>query len=372
MTKDIRALTGIRGAAAAIIVLYHFGQVYLFDGGRLAYFPIPHGYLPVDLFFMLSGYVIALTYQHAFDSEKFEHFLIFLVKRVARLYPAYLAIGLLYILKIVVGLSGNDTLAMFSPYDVVGNFLMLTGWGLHIKPLMGVSWAASAEMGSYLLVPLLIAVAIRRSPLVCALVGVAAFVGIVAINASGKGANGPLDVTSGDSFYPLLRAIVGFAMGMVIFRFADHLDRLSAMMQDVLLAVVLAVIFLLAFTITADLPIYLLFIVLVALLSRDGRLAQLLFGNAPIYHIGMISYSIYLIHPLFVSFAVHGWRSFGQTGIAYVLSAGACFVVIWLLAELSYRFVEMPGRALVMHLFERKTKNSGKSPNKPTNKNAPE
>ena len=74
MAADIRALTGIRGAAAGVIVLYHYGHVQLFNGGELSYFPIPHGYLPVDLFFMLSGFVIALTYQNAFDTDAPEKF----------------------------------------------------------------------------------------------------------------------------------------------------------------------------------------------------------------------------------------------------------------------------------------------------------
>jgi len=233
MAKDIRALTGVRGVAASIIVLYHFGEVHLFDGGRLAYYPLPNGYLPVDLFFMLSGYVIGLTYGESLTLGNLKAYGVFLLKRVARLYPAYLAIAVLYIAKIVAGLSGSDTLAMFSLYDAVGNLLMLTGWGLYVRPLMGVSWAASAEMGSYLLAPLLLLLTVRRSLWICGLTALAALVGIYAVSVSGHGASGPLDVVSGDSFYPLLRAVAGFTLGLAIFRYADTLDQLSAMAQDV-------------------------------------------------------------------------------------------------------------------------------------------
>ena len=126
----------------------------------------------------------------------------------------------------------------------------------------------------------------------------------------------------GDSFYPLVRAIVGFTLGMVIYRFADIVDRLSMTAQDILLALTLVAIFVAAMMTSADLPIYALFVALVLLLSRDGRLALFLFGNAPIYRLGIISYSIYLIHPLFVSFAVAGWRHFGQTPMAYIALGG--------------------------------------------------
>jgi peptidoglycan/LPS O-acetylase OafA/YrhL len=351
MAADIRALTGVRGVAAAVIVLYHYGDVQLYGGGNMAYFRIPHGYLPVDLFFMLSGYVIGLTYKDAFGSGSLRNFATFMLKRVARLYPAYLAIGLLYIAKIAAGLSGQDTLSMFSAYDIIGNLLMMTGWGLYIRPLMGVSWAASAEMGSYLLVPLLMLVTIRRSPLICGLTVVAALAAIYAVSISGRGSSGPLDVTNGNSFYPMLRAVAGFTLGLAIYRFADVMDRLSTTAQDVLLAAILIAIIVTVSLAAGDRLLYVLFIPLVAVLSRDGRLAQLLFGNALVYRLGIISYSIYLLHPLFLSFAVRAWRHFGQSEIAYLVACAACFIVIWLLSELSYRFIEMPGRKAVVDLF---------------------
>jgi peptidoglycan/LPS O-acetylase OafA/YrhL len=351
MATDIRALTGVRGVAAAVIVLYHFGDVQLYGGGNIAYYRIPHGYLPVDLFFMLSGYVIGLTYKDAFGSGSLRNFATFMLKRVARLYPAYLAIGLLYVAKIAAGLSGQDTLSMFSASDIVGNLLMMTGWGLYIHPLMGVSWAASAEMGSYLLVPLLMLVTIRRSPLICGLTVVAALAAIYAVSISGRGSSGPLDVTNGNSFYPMLRAVAGFTLGLAMYRFADVMDRLSTTAQDVLLAAILIAIIVTVSLAAGDRLLYLLFIPLVAVLSRDGRLAQLLFGNALVYRLGIISYSIYLLHPLFLSFAVRAWRHFGQTEIAYLIASAVCFIVIWLLSELSYRLIEMPGRKAVVDLF---------------------
>jgi peptidoglycan/LPS O-acetylase OafA/YrhL len=348
MAADIRALTGIRGVAAAIIVVYHFGEVQLTGGGTVAFYRIPHGYLPVDLFFMLSGYVMALTYRDAFGSGHLRNYATFMLKRVARLYPAYIAIGLLYIAKIVAGLSGTDTLSMFSLSDIAGNLLMLTGWGLHIQPLMGVSWAASAEMGSYLLLPLLLPLTIWRGPLLCGLTVLAALLAIVAVGLSGRGSGGPLDVVNGNSFYPLLRAIAGFTLGLAIFRMADTLDRLSALAQDVLLGVILIAILAIEIWAASDWLFYLLFIPLVAVLSRDGRLAMALFGNALVYRLGIISYSIYLIHPLFVSFAVRVWRHFGQTEAAYLAGSAVCFLAIWLLSELSYRLVEMPGRKAII------------------------
>ena len=216
----------------------------------------------------------ALTYKDAFDSGHLKNYASFMLKRVARLYPAYLAIGLLYVAKIAAGLSGQDTLSMFSPSDIVGNLLMMTGWGLHIHPLMGVAWAASAEMGSYLLVPLLMLLTIRRSPLLCGLTVVAALAAIYMVSISGRGSAGPLDVTNGNSFYPMVRAVAGFTLGLAIYRFSDVLDRLSMTAQDILLACILIAIIVTVTISAGDRLLYVLFIPLVAVLSRDGRLAQ--------------------------------------------------------------------------------------------------
>jgi peptidoglycan/LPS O-acetylase OafA/YrhL len=101
----------------------------------------------------------------------------------------------------------------------------------------------------------------------------------------------------------------------------------------------------------SDRLMYLLYIPLVAVLSRDGRMAQLLFGNALVYRLGIISYSIYLIHPLFVSFAIRTWRHLGQTEVVYIAASLVCFAIIWALAEVSYRFVEMPGRNWITQRF---------------------
>lgn len=343
MPADIRSLTGVRGVAAVLIVLYHFGNVPLLGPGTAPYYRVPHGYLAVDLFFMLSGYVMAYVYRDAFAVAPWRHYLDFLAKRVARLYPAYLVIAALYVVKALLGLSG-DALTYFRPWDWLGNLLMLTGWGLHVQPIVGVSWAASAELGSYLVLPPLLVVFIRRGPLLAALGCIAALAAVVVVAMSGLGSAGPLDVTNGDSMLPLLRAVAGFAIGLGIFRVAHHVDRLSVMVQDGLVAALTGAIVVVGIAVHHDLPIYLLFIPFVALLSRDGRLAQALYGNRLVYHLGLISYSIYLLHQLLLSFAVEAARALGATPWAYAACVTVALAVVWLLAWLSYELVEMPGR----------------------------
>src|ERR1700760_1539755 len=84
MNKSERfaALDGLRGVAAIVVVIWH-----LFDTGQP---PVPSGYLAVDLFFMLSGFVLAFAYG---DRLKADYPVVrgFLVQRFIRLWPLYLA-----------------------------------------------------------------------------------------------------------------------------------------------------------------------------------------------------------------------------------------------------------------------------------------
>ncbi len=353
MADDIRALTGVRGVAAAVIVVYHFGDVQLATGGTGSFFRIPYGYLLVDMFFMLSGYVMALNYRETFQHLTGKVFANFMLKRVARLYPAYFVIGLFYLAKIAAGLSG-EKLEMYSAWDWFGNLFMLSGWGLYIFPIIGVAWAASAEMGSYLLLPFLMPWTQSKHRWLALLAVVAALIGIYAVSITGRGSGGPLDVVNGNSLYPMLRAVCGFALGLAIFRFSHRVDHLSATMQDILVIALPLAIIAVGAADASDRLMYLLYIPLVAVLSRDGRMAQLLFGNRLVYRLGIISYSIYLIHPLFVSFAIRSWRHFGQTDGNYLVASLVCFATIWLLAEVSYRLIEVPGRKTIVSWFAAK------------------
>jgi peptidoglycan/LPS O-acetylase OafA/YrhL len=295
--------------------------------------------------------VMALNYRDAFTSRPLHIYFDFLIRRFARLYPAYVFIGGLYVWRLAMGWGGEETLARFTAYDIVGNVLMLTGWGLSIYPLIGVAWAASAELGSYILTPFLMLGTLWRSPVWwCASVVLAA-AAIYIVGSSGTGYAGPMDVVDVRSILPMVRAVAGFTFGLAIFRYADRLDAVPGRVQDLLLVLVIGCILLVALTIRNDFAIYGLFVALVALLSRDGRLATLLFSNRLMYHLGVISYSIYLLHPWFIRPTALLARRFGASEPVYTLSFAFFFCVLWLVSYLIWRFIEEPGRQLIARLL---------------------
>src|SRR2546423_13953147 len=92
------ALTVMRGLAAWWVVLYHFrDEVPKVLFGDTLYSVISHGDLAVDFFFELSGFVIALRYADQFSRPNWVGYKEFLIARLARLYPAYISVLVLFI-----------------------------------------------------------------------------------------------------------------------------------------------------------------------------------------------------------------------------------------------------------------------------------
>ncbi|RZK37387.1 MAG: acyltransferase, partial [Hymenobacter sp.] len=74
----IIALDAFRGLAAVCVVAHHIGQISGMSIGR-------HGYIAVDFFFMLSGFVVSQAYERTFGGGV--RAASFLWARVQRLYP---------------------------------------------------------------------------------------------------------------------------------------------------------------------------------------------------------------------------------------------------------------------------------------------
>ena len=68
-------LDGLRGVAALLVVFYHIFEGFSFAGGGTLITTINHGYLAVDFFFILSGFVIGYAYDGQMgkdaDNERF-------------------------------------------------------------------------------------------------------------------------------------------------------------------------------------------------------------------------------------------------------------------------------------------------------------
>src|SRR4051794_32482617 len=140
---ELRALTSLRGIAAMAVVLQHFSATAQEHCVVTIPSLVPHGYVAVDFFFVLSGFIMAYTYLASFERLGTAAYRPFLAKRFARIVPLNLAVLL------VIGLLGAGSVALAGvniffqsknlAYDFAANALMLQGLGIGTN-LNGPSW----------------------------------------------------------------------------------------------------------------------------------------------------------------------------------------------------------------------------------------
>lgn len=136
-------LDAFRGIAAVAVVLFHYTTRYQELYGHVSppLFFFSYGYYGVDLFFMISGFVIFMTL------EKTRHAADFMVSRFSRLYPAYwAAIVLTFTLVHVLGLPGREVTLR----DALINLTMFQEF-FKTPHVDGVYWTLQVEMLFYLL-----------------------------------------------------------------------------------------------------------------------------------------------------------------------------------------------------------------------------
>lgn len=228
------ALNALRGVAAIGVLVFHMRHV-------IGVNVISRGHLAVDLFFLLSGFVIA----HAYDRKLIGgmSFAGFMRVRLIRFYPLYLlglGVGLLRVALLIV--HGDPSFSMLDPLIILPFALLFlpappTGYaGDTLYPLEPPAWSLGVE----LIVNGVFAAFHRRFTTVTLVVTIAiAGLLLVVTHLAGH------DATGGASWHGAwsgpLRASFAFPLGVLIYRFRDRLPALPIppMAGPLLLAVAL-------------------------------------------------------------------------------------------------------------------------------------
>ena len=140
-----------RFLAAMSVVFYHYTfRGYAADDMSSVYFPYladisKYGFLGIDLFFMISGFVILLTAMH-------KDFKGFVISRITRLYPAFWAAVTLTALAIIV-IGGDKYSVGFTQY--IANLSMVSGY-FGVKPIDDVYWTLLVEISFYVLIGIIV------------------------------------------------------------------------------------------------------------------------------------------------------------------------------------------------------------------------
>ncbi len=159
--KRLRGLDGLRGVAVILVVFFHYTYgfahvVHPHSPGLFAsLYPGSYG---VELFFIISGYVILMTV------ERSPNLYAFAVGRFSRLYPPFVFAVLL---TASATLFTGFQVGAVQPSDVPGNFVMVT-YLVGIRPVDTVYWTLSYECVFYVIIGVgLLALRIQRLEVLC-------------------------------------------------------------------------------------------------------------------------------------------------------------------------------------------------------------
>lgn len=350
--RELIGLTAWRGVAAILVVLYHLDGLFTQIGQHLPFGPfsalVERGYAFVDMFFILSGFVIAHVYgqRNLLEREALGRFL---TLRLGRIYPLhFFVIVLLAVLPVARYLQGVDS-SFSGPrswQSLITELLLLDSFGIHDGLTWNeVSWSISAEWISYLAAPILLLL-VRHQRVSNALVAatmVMLWVGLYWLaDDSGYLGHEPFRIG-------WIRGVLGFTMGICTYRLASlpMVRRFSAQRGSVAVA---ALGVLGAATVSphdAFLTPFFLVLILSSIAS-SGREAQVL-NSRPMRWLGDISYSTYMLQQIFLLGALNALSSSTMAISPLALWAISLAWLAGLLAvsALTYRCVEVPARDAV-------------------------
>lgn len=380
MSKTLPLLSALRGFAALMVFFFH---------ARLLVFPqwkaplaeytqfFENGYLWVDLFFILSGLVLAHVYGHLFASSAIT-FRRFIWLRLTRIYP-------LFLLTLAVLLAWES----YKWVHQIGYFggPLFNAWGMAgipafvgpfnqgdavwqniflVQVLAGkgltwnvAAWSLSVEWFSYLAFPLLLLlVSARYRAEFFAVVALAALYAICRIK-------GNLDVTEG--WMSILRGTAGFTLGLALQRMIQSPRCTQWFNNDWALGLAfIAPLVLISFPQTAELTLALIvsFIVLIAVAAVQVPRKSWVFRsleNRCSQIIGDLSFSIYLWHAvvllvgvevlhLLAPVGLEQWYAQQSLGMS-LLGVLAVSLLVLLLSALSYYLFERPIQAKLRRFF---------------------
>ena len=291
-------IDGLRAIAVLVVVLFHF-EVDAFAGG----------FVGVDVFFVISGFLITRLIRHDVDAGRFS-FGVFYIRRVRRLFPAlfvtivatFIAASVLFTPLHLERLGGSALHALLS----VSNFYFWTESGYFdaastLKPLLHF-WSLSVEEQFYLVWPALLVALLTRTRSRVALGVFIVAAGLASLLLSIRWT----EADAATAFYLAPARIVEFAIGAILVWCVDFKPKANIWLE-ILLATGLALVLYSVFTFdeTTKFPSWSVLVPCVgtglAIYAGEARyLGGMLGSRVPVF-IGLISYSLYLCHwPIFV------------------------------------------------------------------------
>lgn len=364
-TRELQSLTPLRGIAAVWVICFHYVMAYF------AFRPEPFssffgkGYLAVDMFFMLSGFVLSHVYWRTFATfaaDRTGDYWTFIGARVARIYPLHIFnLCQFLVAMLAFGIYHYYSVGKFNPIPIhgarsltalVANLAMLQGLEAGKLSWNYPAWSISIEFLAYFLFPLLLPWIARSDGRRKARIGAIALslLGLFAYLADG-------DFNQWDGPITVLRCLPEFILGALLYAGFKESLWPDWFKKDYAIAVIFCGELALLHFGFPDLIVVAGFpAVILSAVMNSGRVAPLL-NVAPLVWLGDISYSLYLAHgfvqflttKVLVSVGIQDVTKLSDTNSIGILLAMVSATL--LMAVFTHREVEITGRSRLRKFF---------------------
>src|SRR6185312_10577606 len=201
-TRYLPGLTGLRGVGAIWVMVFHiqYGRdIPILDSG----------FLGVDLFFILSGFVLS----HTYGAMRFRgtEYALFIRDRVARIFPLHwAALAILGVVLLIFPEIYHSMAARFRSPELIANILLVQNWGFTRPGTWNIpAWSLSTEWLVSLAFPLFLLGARRFTRPVACVLGCAVCLGLLAAFLHATGNPNP----NVQSRAAIIRTVLEFATG---------------------------------------------------------------------------------------------------------------------------------------------------------------
>ena len=352
--RYIPAIDGLRAVAVIAVMLYHLGFNW-----------IPGGFLGVDLFFVISGYVITRLLLDSIQRSGGLDLRAFYMARIRRLLPPL--VFMIITTTIVVGFWAPDTMRRFlgdAPFALFGGM----NWWLVFRqtdyfeaigrpPLLQHTWSLGVEAQFYLVWPLILLLVLRyfgknkipgAALLIAAISGIALFLVSLQIDAASTS-------TVSHVYFGTDTHSIGLFLGaaLAVSWIPQNLkESVTRKAQDFIdgIGIVgfLGIIAAFLFIDESDPTLYKIAFplvglcgcaILISIVHPASRFAPIL-SSKPFVWIGERSYAIYLWHWVIFQITRPQYDLEGSDWALYALRV----LIVFALADISLRLVELPVR----------------------------
>ena len=280
MKNKTVCIEALRFVFMVVIAVWHFSRIN----------PFTHGYIAVDFYFLLSGYLLYGSYvRHKYDALKYT------VEKLKRFYPEYIFVFVIaFLMKLNLLLRDSDAVTLF--LNAIPEGLMINSVGVFGGGVNPASWYVSVLMvGGGIIYAILYCSKKVALGVVFPLFVLLAYTSILGIN-------GSLEQFSSDWFITqsLLRGMAGMALGAVLAalneRYSESLAK-KRMVLDVACLLAVVVVCIVLFSVKHyDRFALLAFSVLIISCFVPSTLINRIFKSAIWVKLGGITFEMLLVH----------------------------------------------------------------------------